>query len=246
VQATDAAGNTASDSRSFTVDTNPPTVTPPLQSLVSHTQVGQTAVPVRLGWSGSDDRTSQSNLRFTLKKRIYQSGAWGAWSSVLSDSSLRATTADLAPSATYQFAVSAKDQAGNTSALKGGAEFTPTLFQESAATYTGTWTTVAQSDASGGSVKSSNQAGATATFSFTGKSVAAVMPLRSTLGSVKICLDPGTASQVCATVDLSPASGLGARMIVFARNALSTAVQHQVQITVLSGRAVLDALAGLR
>ena len=72
------------------------------------------------------------------------------------------------------------------------------------------------------------------------------MPLRSTLGSVKICLDPGTTSQSCATVDLSPASGLGARMVVFARNALSSTVQHHVKVSVVSGRADLDAFAGLQ
>jgi hypothetical protein len=247
VKAMDAAGNeSAAVSRSFTVDTKPPTVTPPIQSLSLHTQLGGTTVPVRLGWSGSDDRTSQSNLKFDLKKRTYQSGSWGAWSSVLANTSLRATTPGLDPGTTYQFGVLSEDQAGNASAFKVGAGFTPQVLQESAASYTGTWNTEAQSDASGGSVKTSNQAGATATFAFTGRNLAVVMPLRSTLGSVKICLDPGTASQSCATVDLSPASGLGARMIVFSRNALSTAVQHHVAITLLSGRAALDALAGLR
>jgi hypothetical protein len=247
VKAIDAAGNeSAVASRSFTVDTNPPTVTAPVQSLVLNTQLtSSSSVPVRVGWSGSDDRTSQSNLKFDLNKRTYQSGAWGAWSSILTNTSLRATTPFLTPGQKAQYEARSKDQAGNASAFKAGAGFTPKLLQETAATYTGTWATQAQSDASGGSVKTSSQAGATATFAFTSKSAAVVMPERSTLGSVKICLDPGTASESCSTVDLSPASGLGARMIVFARNALST-VQHHVKVTVVSGRADLDALAVLQ
>ena len=244
VKAIDANGNESPVvSRSFTVDTVAPTATAPGQALFLNTHLGNTTVPVRLSWSGSDDRTTQANLKFDLQKRTYQSGAWSAWSSVLAKTSSRTTTPSLTPGTRYQFEVRSWDQAGNVSAFKTGSAFTPTLSQESAATYTGTWTTEAQSDASGGSVETSSQVGATATFAFTGKGVGVVMPLRSTLGSVKICLDPGTGSESCASVDLSPASGLGARIIVFARQGLSTAFQHHVKITVLSGRADLDALA---
>ena len=108
---------------------------------------------------------------------------------MLANTSLRATTPSLAPGTRYQFEVRSRDQAGNVSAFKAGPALTPTLSQESAATYTGTWTTEAQTDASGGSVKTSSQVGASATFAFTGKGVGVVMPLRSTLGSVQICLD---------------------------------------------------------
>jgi hypothetical protein len=248
VKAIDAAGNeSAVVSRSFTVDTKPPTITAPAQSFLVHTQISQSSLPVRVAWSGTDDRTAQSNLKFDLNKRTYQSGAWSAWSSVLANTSLRATVRYLPLGSQNQFEARSKDQAGNASAFNAGAGLTPTLLQQSAATYTagGSWITQAQSDASGGSVKTSTKAGASASFAFTGASVGVVMPLRSTLGSVKICLDPGTASASCSTVDLSPASGLGARMIVFARSKLS-AVQHHVKVTVLSGRADLDAFVTLR
>jgi hypothetical protein len=76
----------------------------------------------------------------------------------------------------------------------------------------------------------------------TGKSAGIVMPLRSTLGTAQICLDPGTASQSCVTVDLSPASGLAPQTLVFARNGLSAA-QHKIQVKVESGRVELDAIA---
>ena len=246
VKAVDPAGNESTlASRSFTVDTVVPTVTAPGQILFPGTQILQGGVPVRLTWSGTDNRTAPANLEFDLNRRTFQSGAWTAWSLVLKNSPLRILVPSLIPGTQYQFQTRSRDQAGNLSAYKTGPAFTPRLFQETAATYTGTWSTQPQTDASGGSVKSSSQTGATATFAFTGKSVGVVMPLRSDLGSVNICLDPGTARESCATVDLSPASGLGARMIVFARNGLAL-IQHQVKVTVQSGAADLDGLVTIR
>ena len=191
-----------------------------------------------------DNLTSQANLKFDLRKRSYQGGAWGPWSSALANTSLRAITTRLSPGTPVQYEVRSRDQVGNVSTYKVARSFTPELVQETAATYAGTWATQSQSGASGGTVKTSSEAGATATFAFAGKSVGVVMPLRSTLGSVKICLDPGTTSGSCKTVDLS--SGAGSRMIVFARNRLYSGIKHHVKITVLSGRADLDAFAVLR
>jgi hypothetical protein len=243
VKAIDPAGNeSATRSRPFTVDTVAPTVTVPGQRLAAGTQLGQGTVPVRLAWSGSDNLTSAANLKFDLNRHTFQSGAWTAWSSVLTNSSQRTLTPALTPGRQYQFQARSRDQAANASAFKSGPAFTPRLFQETSAAYVGTWGKLSQSDASGGAVKSSSQAGATATFTFTAKSAGVVMPLRSTLGSAQICLDPGTASQSCATVDLSPASGLGARRLVFVRNGLSTA-QHKVRVKVERGRVDLDAIA---
>ena len=242
VRATDAVGNTDQTpaSRSFTVDATPPTATAPVPRLL----LGQTTMPVQVSWSGGDNHTTQANLKFDLRKRSYQGGAWGPWSSALANTSLRAITTRLSPGTPVQYEVRSRDQVGNVSTYKVARSFTPELVQETAATYAGTWATQSQSGASGGTVKTSSEAGATATFAFAGKSVGVVMPLRSTLGSVKICLDPGTTSGSCKTVDLS--SGAGSRMIVFARNRLYSGIKHHVKITVLSGRADLDAFAVLR
>ncbi len=246
VKAIDAPGNeSAVASRSFTVDTHPPKATPPAQSLQLGTQLGSGAVPVRLSWSGSDDRTTPASLKFDLETRTNGGGGWSAWSSAAANTSLRAATRSLTQGAAHQFRVRSRDQAGNTSSLAEAPAFTSTVLQEAAVTYTGSWRTESQANASGGAVKTSSQAGATATFAFAGKNAGVVMPQRSTLGSVRICLDPAAASPSCATVDLSPRSGQGARKIVFARNQLTASVQHHIRITVLSGRADLDALARL-
>ena len=246
VKAIDAPGNeSAVASRSFTVDTHPPKATPPAQSLQLGTQLGSGAVPVRLSWSGSDDRTTPASLKFDLETRTNGGGGWSAWSSAAANTSLRTTMRSLTQGAAHQFRVRSRDQAGNTSSLAEAPAFTSTVLQEAAVTYTGSWRTESQANASGGAVKTSSQAGATATFAFAGKNAGVVMPQRSTLGSVRICLDPAAASPSCATVDLSPRSGQGARKIVFARNQLTASVQHHIRITVLSGRADLDALARL-
>jgi hypothetical protein len=200
-------------------------------------------MPVQVMWSGGDNQTSQANLRFDLRQRSSQGGAWGPWSSALTNSSLRAISARLRLGTQYQYEVRSRDQVGNVSAYKPTPPFIPRLAQETAATYTGTWNARPQSGASAGGVKTSSQTGATATFAFAGKSVGVVMPLRSTLGSVNICLDPGKSSSSCKTVDLS--SGTAPRRIVFARNRLYAAIRHHVKITVVSGRADLDGFAVL-
>src|SRR5439155_12201615 len=131
VKAIDAAGNESTVvSRSFTVDTVAPTATAPDQSLILHTQLGQTTVPVGLSWSGTDDRTTQANLKFDLQKRTFQSGAWSAWSSVLAKTSSRTTTPSLTPGPRYQFEVRSWDQAGNVSAFKTASASTPKLRQD--------------------------------------------------------------------------------------------------------------------
>jgi Glycosyl hydrolase catalytic core len=242
VKAIDAAGNESTTLlRPFTVDTVAPTVTAPGQSLAAGTQLGQGTVPVRLAWSGTDNLTTAANLKFDLNKRSFN-GSWSPWSAVLTNSSLKTISQLLSPGTPYQFQARSRDQAGNMSAFSSATAFTPRLLQETSAAYTGLWLAQPQTDASGGAVKTSSQPGATAIFTFTAKSAGVVMPLRSNLGTALICLDPGTASQSCATVDLSPASGLGARMLVFARNGLPSA-QHTIRVTVQSGRADLDGLA---
>ena len=118
-------------SRSFTVDATPPTATAPVPRLL----LGQTTTPVQVSWSGGDNHTTQANLKFDLRKRSYQGGAWGPWSSVLANTSLRAITTRLSPGTPVQYEVRSRDQVGNVSTYK--VARSPMSRKEStAATYT--------------------------------------------------------------------------------------------------------------
>ena len=86
--------------------------------------------------------------------------------------------------------------------------------------------------------------GAKAKRNFAGRSnVAVVMPKAATLGNTQVCLYQGTTTVVCQTIDLSPSTGLGPRQLVFARSRLNPSLTYRVEVTNLSGRVELDAIA---
>ena len=151
------------------------------------------------------------------------------------------------PPAVYQYRVRSRDPQGNVSPWSAITPLRPSIVQEKGAvSYSGTWRKVPDTNASGGWIARSSAPGSTASFSFSGKSIALAMPTRSTLGTAKVCLDPGTTHQICRTVDLSPSTGsLAPRRLVFARDGLS-AVTHRLRVTVASGTVDLDAFAVLR
>jgi hypothetical protein len=146
-----------------------------------------------------------------------------------------------------QFRARAKDAAGNVSAFRLSPIRHIRVIAENATgpaiTYTGVWTRVARGGAYGGYVKTTNAANATAAYSFTGATaVGVVMPTRSDLGQVRICLDPGTASESCsATITLTASPGVQ-RLQLFTRSPLTSGATHKVVITRLSGRIDLDAI----
>jgi hypothetical protein len=252
VRSRDQTGNTdQSAARAvFTVDATNPTATAPVQSLVTDGTLAMGSVDARLSWSGSDNLASASQLKYDFQQRVNSTGTWAAWASALSATPLTATTRSLNQAWTYQFQVRSRDSAGNVGSFSLGPAFRAYRYEESTSsptlTYSGTWSTLTQGAASGGKVQSSGVVGAKATFSFSGRNVAVVMPKQTVLGTTTICLDPGTAAQSCSTVDLSPSAGFGDRKLVFTRNGLSTSLPHKVQVTVAAGRVDLDAFVVLR
>lgn len=257
VRATDPAGNTdvTPATRAFTVDTsggvdtNAPTASAPVQSLVQGAQLGTSTVPVRFTWSASDNVSPASSIQSFLQQRTKSGSTWSAYSSLVGPTLAKTATPALPANPAFrQFRVRPQDQAGNLGTGPAGPQFRVFPYQESngAIAYSGKWHQTAKSGAFGGSVRYSTQAGAKATLTSTARNVAAVMPLTPTGGKAKICLDPGTAAQSCSTVDLSPPGGLGARKEVFVRNGLNATKTHKIQVTVVSGRVDLDAFVALR
>jgi hypothetical protein len=146
---------------------------------------------VTITWNGTDATSGISH--YTL----YESKDGGAYAQIAS----QATTSfkmNLAPGHTYQFEVTATDNAGNTSAAKPGVAYKLSLYQEnaSAVTYSTGWKRQALSGANGGSVDYATVAGKTATLSFTGFQVAWMSTLGTTRGSASVKLDSGTAQTI--------------------------------------------------
>jgi hypothetical protein len=225
-----------------------PEATAPVQRLVRGTRLGTETVPVRFGWTVSEGEDFATPIESSLQRRKRTGSDWGDWSTVVGPAPATSAAVSLAASARYrQFRVLAEDQAEQVGIGPGGPAFRVLASQESSAgiAYGGIWQRVAAERAYGGAVRYSTRQGATATLAFSGRNAAVVMPLRAGLGTVRICLDPGTARQSCAGVDLSPDIGLGARRIVFARNGLAASLAHRLRLTVLGGRADLDAFVVL-
>ena len=139
---------------------------------------------------------------------------------------------------TYQFRTRATDGAGNQSGWKTGPAFRARLSQsnQQAVRYSAGWTWAKPAGASGGSVRYATAAGATATFTFTGTSMAWVAPTGPALGQAEVWVDGARA----ATVDLRTAT-TRPRRLVFATGWATSGV-HTVQVKVLgtAGRPRVD------
>ncbi|MGH3158195.1 MAG: S53 family peptidase, partial [Streptosporangiaceae bacterium] len=171
-------------------DSVPPKITAaPTVKIHDHVGAAGTTVPVAISWNGTDATSGISH--YTL----YQSKNGGAFTQAAT------TTAPtfvkgLTPGSTYQFEVSATDNAGNVSARKAGKTYTLKLYQENSTAIKYTATGCARqklTGANGGYVDYDTAAAKTATFSFNGIQVGWISTLGPTRGSATVKLDSGTA-----------------------------------------------------
>lgn len=238
--ATDAAGNTgpASGVLEVKIDTTPPGLPGvPSHSLLAPSRLSSGAlpgtIPVRLTWNAATDSTGGSGL---AGYQLQQSTNGGAFANAGQPSGT-SLTRQLAPGAgTYRFRVRATDKAGNAGTFRlGPPAFKVSVFQESSATITdtGAWTTAALNGAYGGSVQHASAAGRKTTFSVAAgtKNVSWVSTKASNRGKAQVCVDPGTATQSCQTVDLF-SSVTQPRSVVFSK-AVDPATGHKVEVRVL-------------
>src|SRR5205814_7081569 len=128
----------------------------------------------------------------------------------------------LAPGHSYRFQVSAIDLASNVSTPASGPTFTLALRQDNnaAIAYTGGWQVRNHAYASGGTTRATSAANQTATFTFSGTSVAWISTRGADRGQAEVYVD----GQLKGTVDLYNAT-LQGRRIVFAANNLGSG-QH--------------------
>jgi uncharacterized delta-60 repeat protein len=227
----------------WSADATPPRVRPPEQSIVAGSALGSSDVPVRFSWSATDaeGEISSYQLQQSVNGAAYENVA-------LPYDTATSVQPSLAFDSSYRYRVRATDDNGNRSVWKYGPRFVVDDRQEneSGVGYPkGIWKTQELNGAHGGQVKYATTRGATATFSFSGRSVAWVAPKSSTRGKASVYLD----GVKVTTVDLYSRSTLS-RQVVFSRDDLDPTVNHKLEVVVMgtSGRlrVDVDALVALR
>jgi hypothetical protein len=160
---------------------------------------------------------------------LQQSKNGGAWTSVtLPNPTATSVTLLRTPGNTYRFRVRATDSVANTSAWLSGASSKLIARQEASTyvKYAGTWTPVTTTTAFGGTLAYAKSSTASATLTFSGRSVAWVAPVASNRGLADVYID----GVYVITVDLY-AANLTPRSIVFSRS-WSTSATHTLMIRV--------------
>ena len=222
VAAVDGAGNVgAAVSMSVTtIEATPPVLSVPATGVAASGQLDTSAVPITVSWSVSDP----SGIAMV---ELQQSRNGGAWSTIaLPSATATSVTLLRAPATTYGFRVRATDGVGNASGWSTAPAVKLVARQEAstAITYVGSWTTATAASAYGGALKYAKSSTATATISFTGRSIAWIAPRMSTRGVADVYVD----GIYAATVDLYSATSLS-RSIVFRRQ-WSTSAAHTLQL----------------
>ena len=196
VHAFDAAANRSvlPTTRSWTIDVDPPNVTAPTVRLLSGTTISQGRAKMRVVWSA--DEAASAIDHHELERKI-DAGPW-----IVVSSTLIAPIAEqfVDPAHVYQYRARAIDRAGNVGPWQSGGSVTVAAIAERSPriTYTGSWKTSRSPALWGGRAMRSSSAGATASITFTGRSIAWVSRMGPERGKARIFVN----GVRVATVDL--------------------------------------------
>ncbi len=218
-------------------DTSPPSVADVAVTLRQGGRVS--TAPVLVSWSASDDLTSDSALRNQVQIRRYAHGAWRGWKPGQTVTGQESLAWVLPNWREFQFRVRARDEAGNWSDWTVSNTILVVRRQERHFTVDSGWTSMAMTNAMKGHVAVSSTVGATASLSFVGNGVAAVMPAHAGYGVAQVCVDPGTGGEQCTTVNLATFAPSGDRRVVASFDDLADGA-HALQVKVVSGQVRLD------
>jgi hypothetical protein len=192
-----------------------------------------TSIPLTLTWSGGTSGGSG-----VARYELAESRNGGAWTVISTSLTARSANVTVAASGTVRYRVRAVDTAGNAGAWTYGPTLTPRLTQQtsSAVRYSSTWYGSSASSFSGGSAKYARAAGRSATYTFTGRSIALVTTRATTRGKVKIYIN----GVYKGTVDLYRSS-TQYRSIAW-KGTWSTSATRTIKIVVVgtSGRPRVD------
>ncbi len=196
----------------------------PTVALVAGASLSSGRPPARVSWSAASG--AGGIVTYRLEQRI-DTGPWTVAATGLTSTS---TLRSISPGHAYRFRVQAEDLAGGLGPMAVQSTLLKvTGYSElsSAVKYSGTWSSTASTAYWGGKAKSATAAGAKATFTFTGRSVAIVSRLAPGRGKAEIWIG----STKMATIDLYSASYSNQR-IVWSK-AWTTSAKRTVTIKVL-------------
>jgi hypothetical protein len=198
----------------------PPAIGKPIATFRTDVKMGS-SLPARITWSAAD--SGGSGLVGLDIERSVNGGAYARVGTALSDPTFNTT---FTPGKTYRFRVRGKDGSGNVSPWVAGPTLKPKVVQQSAGSvnYSGSWATASSSKYSGGSARTTQAAGASATFKFTGRGVAYVARVGPTRGQVQVYVD----GVLAETIDLYAAS-TGYKYVAFARS-WSGSGDHKIKV----------------
>ncbi len=234
----DASGPVANaSSRLVVIDRAAPSAAAPtltLRSAVSLSSASTSAgLPVALAWTATD--AGGAGIGSFDVARSDNGAAFATIAGATAATTLNAT---VTPGHTYVYRARAWDKAGNLSAYVAGPSLKPSLYQGGNSTikYTGTWKTGTSTSYSNGTVKFSKSAGASASYTFTGRAIAFVTTKRSTAGKVKVYID----GVLTTTIDTVSASTTF-RFVAYAKT-WTTSGTHTIKLVVsgTSGRPRVD------
>ncbi|MER5795487.1 N-acetylmuramoyl-L-alanine amidase [Streptomyces sp. NPDC001980] len=174
--------------------------------------VNSTSVPVTVTWKAADNAALAKVMATSPSSATFGPTAT-SWST-----SAKPGTSNL-------FALKAYDVAGN--ATGASVHRTPNIIQETSTTRTGTWTHKSSTSYLGGYSYSSSSAGASISWTFTGRSVAWIVSRASTSGQAYIYVD----GIKVTTVDLKSSTTLY-RQAIWTKS-WSTSAKHTLKIVVV-------------
>ena len=190
------------------------------------------ALPVKISFSGADAGSGIDHFV------LYQSTDGGSFVVIADHVSTRTLTPNLRPGHVYRFAVRAVDHGNNVSQLRAGTTFRLTSVSQSASSvhYRGTWTTRTSWIWRGGTARRSIAAGATATNTFTGRSIAWLGLKAADRGRARVYVN----GVLKATIDLYSVTTLTQRIVWSADYATSATRTVTIKVLGTSGRPRVD------
>lgn len=240
LDASSVAGPATAASVSVRIDQTRPTTSAPTASFRGSVPVVGSTMQLNLSWTAAD--AGGAGVASYDVARSLDGAAFATFATSLPSASFRTTGAS---GHSYRFEIRARDRAGNVGAWVAGPTLRPTLVQQTTTgiSWTGAWTTVASAVASGGSVKTASAAGASLSYTFTGRAVAVVVQRDPTFGQVKIYVD----GAYIVTADTF-ASVRAERQVIYVRP--TTYATHTITLVVVgtAGRptVAIDAFAVMR